>query len=233
VFWEMYLAAVLLDLNVGLVPRERRRFKLKGPDFEVGQLPVWIEATAVSAGRGPDAVTEAPLGQARDVPDDKIRLRLLAGIDAKAKRLQGYLASGLVGTDEPFVIAVSGGLVPSARLESSVPRIVRAVLGIGPLTLFLDRETLETLDSRHEYEPELKKENKSSVRTDLFHVPAGDSISALMYGSADVLNQPDAVGQDLILIHNPRALNRLPRGFIRRGREYWLDGESLNCVTHY
>src|SRR5271165_1159533 len=57
-FWEMYLAAILLDQNKPIVPLAERRFRLKGPDIQVGQVPTWFEAIVATTGTGTDAVPD-------------------------------------------------------------------------------------------------------------------------------------------------------------------------------
>ena len=55
-FWEMYLIAALLEQGFPVVERENKRYKKEGPDVQVGNLSVWFEAIAVTAGSGLDPV---------------------------------------------------------------------------------------------------------------------------------------------------------------------------------
>ena len=88
-FWEMYLAATLLDLRLRLVPRAARKKRDAGPDLQVGSN-VWLEAIAVTEGTGPDAVATAPIGVASQVPDNQMKLRLISGVDEKRGKFERY-----------------------------------------------------------------------------------------------------------------------------------------------
>src|SRR5262249_25253497 len=78
-FWEMYLAASLLELRLPLVARTQRKRSGFGPDLQI--VPnIWIEAIAVTAGFGPDAVPDYSndFEEAHEVPDRELRLRLVS-----------------------------------------------------------------------------------------------------------------------------------------------------------
>jgi hypothetical protein len=57
-------------------------------------------------------------------------------------------------------------------------------------------------------------------------------VSAVVYASADIFNHPSRAGLDFVLVHNPNCTDRLPRGFIKRGLEYWKEGEQLHWSDH-
>jgi hypothetical protein len=90
-YWEMYLGFSLLRQNMQIEPRrERKRLwgsSDKGPDFKiVAPYTLWLEAITPGADTTEDAVPEAELGVARQVPDDEVKLRLLHAIRDKAKQ---------------------------------------------------------------------------------------------------------------------------------------------------
>jgi hypothetical protein len=39
-------------------------------------------------------------------------------------------------------------------------------------------------------------------------------------------------GAEFTIVHNPRATNPLPDGWLELGDEYWLDGSDLRHVRH-
>lgn len=229
-FWEAYLVAALLDRGHALAQRSTKRKRNGGPDIQIGNVNAWVEAVTATRGTGPDAVPEIdtdPKSPARVVPDRQILLRITNAIDDKLKAFGRYRRKGWVGADEPFVIAVNGAAVPTARLESTVPRIVRAVLGIGQLVVTIDRRTLRAVDEHHAAMPAVRKESGSSVETVLFRDARYAGISAVVWGTADVWNRPDFFGRDLVVVHNPYASNPLPRGWFREGVEFWTEnGET-------
>ncbi|MHC5825466.1 MAG: hypothetical protein ACYT04_58860, partial [Nostoc sp.] len=58
-----------------------------------------------------------------------------------------------------------------------------------------------------------------------------DGISAVLYSCVDVLNRPQEFGDDFVLLHNPLAKNKLERGFIKLGREYWVEKSILESTS--
>jgi hypothetical protein len=80
VYWEMHVAAALMDAGAVLVPRDERTPRNKGPDVLSASPRTWVEAVIATVGRGDDRVPEAPLREASSVPDDQIVLRLTQAI---------------------------------------------------------------------------------------------------------------------------------------------------------
>jgi hypothetical protein len=42
-----------------------------------------------------------------------------------------------------------------------------------------------------------------------------------------MVNYTPVEGDDFRLVHNPHAKWPVPRGFFKRGREYWLEGDEI------
>jgi len=87
-FWEMYVAAALLDLGLPLVPRELRRRKNEGPDLQIAPN-TWVEAIAVTRGAGPDAVPKyvSTPNVVSDTPDEQLKLRQIQESTRNARSL--------------------------------------------------------------------------------------------------------------------------------------------------
>ncbi|MGB8699324.1 MAG: hypothetical protein WCD18_07910 [Thermosynechococcaceae cyanobacterium] len=88
-FWEIYLAAALLETGLNLQPSSGR----DGPDICLKAddgSKVWVEAVTASPGDKDknDTVREAELGTVRSVPDDQIKLRLLNAFTEKKQEIQ-------------------------------------------------------------------------------------------------------------------------------------------------
>src|SRR5579871_2856559 len=90
-FWEMYLAAALLANGLPLVSRSQRKNPGFGPDLQITPN-IWVEAIAVTAGSGPDAVPDRSkdFGKAHSVPDRELRLRLVSGMTEKRNKCESY-----------------------------------------------------------------------------------------------------------------------------------------------
>jgi len=118
-FWEMYLAATLLEQGFPVMGRERRRFRTKGPDVQIGNLDAWLEAIAVTAGTGLNTVQEFDPESKIAINmlnlQDKVKLRLTSAIHDKHQKYQTYKKNGIVKEGEPFIIAVNSALIPPVQ----------------------------------------------------------------------------------------------------------------------
>ncbi len=227
-FWEMHLAASLLA-HVSLVPTKKRKFRSRGPDFQVGNIDAWIEAIVATPGEGENRVLEGVPGVVRSVPDDGIKLRLLNTLASKHGKYKEYIENGVVSPGEPFVVAVNGALVPSARLEQEVPRIVRALYPVGPMAIPVNPRTNEWGEPYYTYMGDVAKASGALVSNRAFLDDDLSGISAVLYSVADALNP----GHGLVCVHNKMARNPLPHGFISSGVEYIPMGdEQLRAVRH-
>ena len=186
-FWELYLAAALLDTGLQLLPRMSARV-VAGPDLCLTAEPgkrIWIEAVAASAGTGPDAVQRGVPGVVYDIPDDHIKLRLLNAFDEKYKKHGKYIQQGTVGISEPYIIAINAAMVPSASKEREVPRSIRALLPFGHSMVYLNRDSLQPVGSGHEYQGTVGKLSGAAIPTTSFLNARYNSVSAVLYSCVD------------------------------------------------
>ena len=230
-FWELYLAHVLLERGIRLVPRINRTPAKKGPDLLAESPKAWIEAVAPGPGLGPDAVPELVTGSLGTVPDEQVKLRLRTAIDEKKRRIDTYKERGWVGAEDPVVVAVNGARIDAAMFEATIPRIVRCLLPIGHEVVHIDRTTGAAVDRSFVYQAQITKRSGSDVSTDLFLDPAYASISGVLYSRAHELNYGTA-GQDFVFCQNPLAAAPLPHGWLPVGVEYWVEGNRLYQNKH-
>ncbi|HEY2091276.1 MAG TPA: hypothetical protein VGJ81_05275 [Thermoanaerobaculia bacterium] len=238
VVWEMYLAASFVDQGHDVKPREGKRKRNGGPDIQIGDVTAWIEAVIATAGVGRDAVPPLdtdPNSPMRKVPDRELMLRITNAIDEKWRKYRKYREAGLVREDEPFVIAINGAELPTGFVESSPPRIARAVFGIGSLVVSFDRETLKAVDEHYAPMPDVEKMSGCTVPTKHFRDDQYKGISAVIWGMASPWRRPDFFGRDLMVVHNPFAANPLPRGWFREGVEFWAENDvrELHWKEHW
>jgi hypothetical protein len=235
-YWEMYLTCLLLSQD-----RQVECPKPKGPDILVidGNRSVWIEAVTASGGddSNPDRVTEPERAAAFIYPEDQVVLRYRNSIDAKWSKYQVYQDEGIVSDRDAWVIAVHGAGVPLAWVDDDdVPRIVKALLPFGVERATIDLATGAVVASDYEYRPAIARTSGSLVSTDLFLDPAFDLLSAVVFSGANISNAPASDGEDLLLVHNPRARNPLPVGWLAAGREFYVqqtgDQYELRNLDH-
>lgn len=232
-FWEMYLGYALLISGKQLKP-----VLDAGPDLCVIGLPelLWIEATASSAGKGPDAVPEEQLEVTYQVPSDAMILRLRSAIEEKFQKYKAYRDDGPLSPSQPFVIGINGRGLPSAWTEPELPRIVRAVFPFGNSYVTIDKNTMEKVDEGYTCRVEIIKLSGNPVSTTVFQDPQYAGISAILYCNSDIGNRPpeeSAIGLDFSVVHNPLARNSLPYRWLPCGREFWVEEDRLVISDWY
>lgn len=232
VWWELYVAYALSRAGISFVPNERPKAKRKGrPDLLAENPRVWIEAVMPQSGDGLDALTQPPLGQVYTVPLDGIILRLITAIRSKATIVEGYIEEGTISPSDATVIAVSAGRLPiSCRfIGYPVPDPVRAILGVGHLTMDLDVETRKLIGRSIQPSAQVLKKSGHAVRTDFFLQKESERVSAVLWSDSDCVNYEPVPGSDFILVHNPNARVPLPKTWLPVGRQYSLEGDKLRC----
>lgn len=230
-FWELFLAESLLNGGIALKPRANRSRPREGPDLQLEFHSVWIEAVVATPGSGPDAVVEGKPGQLTALPDDGMKLRLLSAVTSKVRKRDEYLAKGLVSPTDPYVIAVNGGNIRSASLESTIPRIVRTLLPFGHEQIHIDRDTLKATDHSFLYQGSVQKLSGADVRTDGFLSPEMEGVSAVLYSCADELNRPSGTRR-LLAVYNAEAANALNADlFAHVAVGYWCEGGVLKWTS--
>jgi hypothetical protein len=227
-YWEMQVAGGLLELGAVLVPRDRRSPRNAGPDLLSATPHTWIEAIAVEAGIGGDAVPAPPEGVVYSVPDDQILLRIVHGIHAKHAKRADYVARRWLRESDPYVIAINSGNLPNGKSELPLPRIIRAVFPFGHYAVRMDARTGNIGEGFYQHRSNIQKISGASIATTLFDDPAFAGISACLYSVADAFNPPHSLAGSLVLVHNPLATAPLPRESFRGLMQYWREGDELH-----
>jgi hypothetical protein len=218
-YWEMYLTCSIDD--AGYLPSCPK----PGPDVQIKKEEniIWFEAIAPSGGQtdNPDKVPDYEFGTVRSVPDREITLRLCSAIKEKYNnKYWKYREKKIINETDVYVIAITGCKINYANKEREIPRIIRSVFPIGNLQVSVDQNTFEFSDTSYAYEPEISKISGSRVSTSIFMNKKYYYLSAVLYSNVNAVNAPKISGSDYVIVHNPHAVNILPRGFFKRGLEY-------------
>jgi hypothetical protein len=232
-FWEMYLTCALLQYGPELSVLRRK----PGPDILIEHegRRIWIEAVVVTDGEPgkPDSISPPALVRAPTAPDEKIILRYRTAIDEKHRKLQSYLSKGIVSAEDSYIVAVNGYALSYRWEDAEMPRILKAVFPLGALQFLFDRDTGRLTGSRHQFRPNIYKGSGAGVSTEVFVNDHYDGISGVMHSYANACMTARPLGVDFLLIHNPRAANRVPHKLIRSTREYFATpvdgGYTLEC----
>lgn len=236
VFWELQLAHSLIHAGKHLVPRRELQYRNNaGPDFFARDPNVWIEATAVRSGVGPDALQEAELGKIYDHDYDGLILRLRSAVEEKARKIRTYVERGIIRSSDATVIAISTAALPNRyRFTCGLPpEIVRSVYPTGDPVLEISRDTLTIVDRYFAYRDAVKKKIGADVSTDIFLQPEFAHISAVLCSESDWVNRSDPPGADFTVVHNHSANVPLPDGWWSLGIEYWWrPGGRIEHISH-
>jgi hypothetical protein len=232
-FWEMYLACTLKEFGKEL----RKKSKKEGPDICIEQGTstsiVWVEAYAAKSGEGANKVP--PLAaddtvKLFHVPEEKILLRYTSGWDEKYKKYCGFIKKGVVASTAPYVIAINGAKVPYAwDVDDDIPYIIQAVSSFGPQTIETNWENPSESTVGFAHRSKIITAASSPVLTNIFEREEYKGISGIIFSREDIYSFNKQLGKDLILVHNRLAQNKLPEGWLRVGREYRFNGNSLEC----
>lgn len=216
-----------------------------GPDFLItdGNRRIWIEVICPEPSGIPKDWIEIQFDKGGSVPHNEILLRWTSAFKEKEQKLSGrpnsqslgYLAEGIVSTDDSYVIAINGCQLrhgPFSALTgiSQFPYAAESVFPIGPYQIRIDRETLKSVGSGHQERFFIPKPNGATVPTHAFLDPAYKMISAIW---AVDFNGCGAIGnhQPSAIIHNPCAANPIPVGFLPASEEFHALPSGEDCWT--
>ncbi len=222
--WEMYLAVML----------QRRDYQVqsmrgRGPDFHVsgGATNCYIEATAPGLGDGQDAVPEIVDGIVAEVPEDQIILRLTGALAAKREQYSRAVAGRELDQALPFIVAINGVRIRLQGVHGTLPPVVRAFLGFGPLCVEWGRESREIERSYFQRREAIEKASGVAIPTDGLVTEDYPMVSGVLFSWAGLTTYPDDYGSEFIFVRNSQAENPLPDGFFPFGQEYWVEGDQL------
>jgi hypothetical protein len=229
-FWEMYLACALKSAGMDLLPKKRT----EGPDIGIrgiGSSRIWVEAIAVGPGEGVDRV---PSPDPEDekcflVPEHKIVQRYTAALESKYERYCSYRDKGIIAESEPYVVAVNGRKAHWFSADDEIPYLVQAVLPIGLPVHWVNLDDPKNSGSGYDHRSVIKRASGSSVPTDTFLQPGHEGLSGMLGSGVGIGTYPPEMGADFVFVHNSLARNKLPAGWLNRGREYRVEGDHLEC----
>ena len=227
VWWELYLATSFRRAGIELTSWDKRAPTIGIPDVVAINPRVWIEAVMPWIGEKSDQLKEPPPGEVYNVPHDQFVLRLTAAIQEKAKKFDTYIENGTVQPSEPMVIAVSGGRLPFKFSDAPVPRIVRALFGVGDVGVQLDVKSGEIVSHFVQHQDRVFKRAGAEVRTDAFLNHEYDHISAVLYSAVDHVNCKCSPGDDFILVHNPHARVPIAKSWLRTCDQYSVEENGI------
>jgi type I restriction enzyme S subunit len=153
-------------------------------------------------------------------------------IEDKHRAYRRYVASGLVAAADLFVVAVNGARIPNADIAfpDEVPYPIQAVLPLGAPSVTIDCATGEVVRQGFAHRPRIMRRSGVEIGTRVFLEPDYAGISALLFSTVHPLRNADSSVDALSLLHNPvaEASRMLPRGWLTRGIEWWVENDELH-----
>ena len=232
---EMYFASAIIERFLEKVSHEGNA----GPDFYLNKLDGWAEVVTPNDGakENPSSIPGFKDKIVSERPSDQIILRLAQAFTDKSKKLKSYIDRGLISSNQPGIICISGGAFSENLVIYKVgdfPEIVKTLLPIGNRQFRFNLTSNDIEDIGFQYRDSIsKKARKKELDIDVgfFLQKEHEHISAVIFSSArpDYPIERPKWGSDFHTIHNPLAVCPLPQGYINCGLEYLVEFDQTHC----
>ena len=226
--WEMYLGAVLVKNNFGISSLDR------GPDFVINKGRAdefFIEAVACEKGDTKDKVPDIIYNTvaqnvfvAQDVPENEMLIRLVNSLESKYKKYKDFIKK----ENKPYIIAVNKGELD--HLDPQIPLILKCLFGIEFQSLPIRGGSPGRPHwTRRE---SICKKSGAKVLMTFFEQKEHNEISGVIYSTERVLNHPNNLGEDCILVHNPNAKNRISFSRFNFFEQWYKEDDYIKKYAH-
>lgn len=194
------------------------------PDIKIQHdgITVWIEAISASNGNGGNEI-RTPKGVAYTPDWDRIVLRIRNALDQKSLALGRYIDGNIVGPSDKCVIAVNSVRVPDSSFwfHDLDNEITRTLFGLGNLLSTIDVNTLQVKHEEFSYEPTITHPATGRVVDNhFFRLPEHSRISAVIFSPFRPFY---GTSQHIQFIHNPNTTRPISHGFLKIGKEVWVE----------
>jgi len=225
--WEMYLGVSFLKNGLFLEMAGKN-----APDIKIinsGKPIIWVECVAPEKGNKADRVHGMIYGVAQNVPQEQIILRIASGFEIKSKQFEKYIESGIVKKDEPKVVAINGADL--SYMDGDPAWIIRVLFAIGHLMLRFDKDHKKVIETFYSRIDKIIKKCGSEVSLGQFLSDQYKHISAVIYSHDNVLNRPEHIGTECVIVHNPFAEVPLPQNIFYFMTKYIAEGNNVYKVN--
>lgn len=236
-FWELYVAASLRDRGNCLMSVSGKGL----PDVcaNASGHRVWVEAVCPRPGNlneNKDTVPDFPApGVASQFPMEQVVLRVNSVLRDKLKQYKHRIAKRRICPRDAYVIAVNGLWAAHGRVCNGPEVAQRAVFGLGPCGVLLDRETLEPRGTFIEDRPVRHRAGGAEV-LGFFRQPNTETegISAIIYDERPIYVPPGTspLGCGFFTLHNPTARVPLPADFPGIGTQLRWNERAQQLETY-
>jgi hypothetical protein len=225
-FWEMRLGVWLLEGGKNLLPAAERLIDGGQPDLCVLEEDgrVWIEAIAPQVGAaGPDQVV-GPVPANENfgvgvVPRRQAQLRTTSALFTKSEKIKSYLQQGVIAAEDRRLVAISPCRFPLYVDEHPLPLIMSSVFPLGDEYVTIDAQTGEVVNHGFEHSLHIERTDGKVVPRTAFLTEEFAHISGVAWSRYSIggMNRQE---RPLTLVHNPRAVVKMPTGWGVWDREF-------------
>jgi len=164
-------------------------------------------------------------------PTDKIVLRVLKAIEDKNSQWKAWVNKGRISEKLPYVIAINTGEIVSAITNESPPLSAYTCLGFGGYVITFDNQGRGKASILPN--PTIQRECGKVEDTMIFRKPEHSHLSGILLSGVNPFFRPRERG-GFEFLHNTIANTekRIPLGWFRQGKEYWVEDETLDCRSY-
>lgn len=195
--FEAYMGYILNKSNIYFTSSE------EGPDFYLKDIETYIECIAPENCKGKNRINRE-ISKASDikmkvniVPEEKIMLRLTSALSGKIEKFRKYKKNKII-KEGSYIIAINGALLPYYYVEDNIPRIVKALYGVGHEVIDINSNANNFLSKREQ----IKKNKKIKIEANYFRINDYSDISAVIYSRMKI-ESLDKIEDEIIIINNP------------------------------
>jgi hypothetical protein len=155
-------------------------------------------------------------------------------LDSKIRQHSRWLETSVVRVDQPLILAVTAGEISTAIDFMGLSHMEHALFPLDrgawhvPIRLDAADDPLGDTEFKYGFRGAINKKNGSPITTDVFVTKEAEYVSAVLYNPHHFVNSLRMNGSVFRLIHNPNALNPIPRGLLQFGIEAWVEGDNLH-----
>jgi len=214
--WEMILGRKLIDQGFNLIPDNSGDGDRPDLCIEIAGKRVWIECCVPTLGN-PDSenypISPANEDGIRGVNIDALLLRCTQALKCKKAQHERWIGKGICKANEPYIIAINGHNLQFLDIDNrSMPRIMGALYGMGPLCIEWDTKSGDTR-TFFKHQLMIPKSNNAEVSAGFFLDEQASNVSGIIFCTDWIHSYSSRPKPKYCYIENINAQNRVDIDF--------------------
>jgi hypothetical protein len=212
----------------------------EGPDFSFncGDVKAWVECTAPWPSSPLQDIRNKSKNGAFTLDPDIFTAMVTGAMKEKVRKFYVDLRKKIVKKNDYKIIAINISTARDVDLmhSSDTQPIFRALLGLGPASINIPfnqegKAKTDEIDVVQTFMDSIKSKNNSPIDTTRFLTPKYRRISGVLCSNQRYFECPDPTKPKMIFLHNPMALNPIPRGCFTGVDEYVVEDNILKKLS--